>query len=128
MFFINFKWYLINFKNKTFKKILKIIIKILFFKNKLKNINKIIIINEDLLEINKKKYKKKYFYKHTGYLGNIKKWSYLKLYIIKKRELIKNMIIKNFKNNKIRKVLKKNIKFLKNKENIKNTKSKILNF
>ncbi len=116
----NKKWYIFNIKNKTIGKISEFIVKII------KTKNKIILINENLIKFYKKKYKNKFFYKHTGYIGNLKKKSFIKIYEKNKKELILNSLLKMFKNNKSKKFIKKNIKFLKKNNDIKFYKSKIL--
>ncbi|WP_259288730.1 uL13 family ribosomal protein [Candidatus Nasuia deltocephalinicola] len=116
----NKKWYVFNIKNKTIGKISEFIIRIIKIKGK------IILINENLIKFYKKKYKNKFFYKHTGYIGNLKKKNFIKIYINNKKELILNSLIKMFKNNKSKKFIKKNIKFLKNNRDMKFYKSKIL--
>ncbi|WP_259286129.1 uL13 family ribosomal protein [Candidatus Nasuia deltocephalinicola] len=117
----NKKWYIFNIKNKTIGKISKFIIKIIKIKCK------IILINENFINFYKKKYKNKFVYKHTGYIGNLKKKNYIKIYDNDKKELILNSLLKMFKNNKSKKFIKKNIKFFKkNNKNIKFYKSKIL--
>lgn len=83
-------------------------------------------MNENLIKFYKKKYKNKFFYKHTGYIGNLKKKNFIKIYNNNKKELILNSLIKMFKNNKSKKFIKKNIKFLKNNKDMKIYKSKIL--
>lgn len=115
----NKKWYIFNVKNKTIGEISKYIIKIIKIKSK------IILINENLIKFYKKKYKNKFFYKHTGYIGNLKKKKIIEIYNNNKKELILNSLIRMFKNNKSKKFIKKNIKFSK-KENIKFYKSKVL--
>ncbi len=116
----NKKWYIFNIKDKTIGKISEFIIKIIKIKGK------IILINENFIKFYKKKYKNKFFYKHTGYIGNLKKKSFIKIYNNNKKELILNCLLKMFKNNKSKKFIKKNIKFLKKNKNIKFYKSKIL--
>ncbi|WP_259285997.1 uL13 family ribosomal protein [Candidatus Nasuia deltocephalinicola] len=116
----NKKWYIFNIKNKTIGKISEFIIKTIKIKNK------IILINENFIKFYKKKYKNKFFYKHTGYMGGLKKKSFIKIYNNNKKELILNSLLKMFKSNKIKKFIKKNIKFLKNNKDIKFYKSKIL--
>ncbi len=116
----NKKWYIFNIKNKTIGKISEFIIKIIKIKGK------IIIINEDFIDFYKKKYKNKFFYKYSGYMGGLKKKNFIKLYEKKKKELILNSLIRMFKNNKSKKFIKKNIKFFKKNIDIKSYKSKIL--
>ncbi|XXS36692.1 MAG: uL13 family ribosomal protein [Candidatus Nasuia deltocephalinicola] len=122
-------WYILNVKNKGLGEISKFII--FFFKNnnKLKNTKKkIIIINENLIKFIDSKYKKKFFYKHSGYLGGLKKKNFIDIYKKNKKELIKNSLLKMLKNYKIKKNIFKILFFLKEIKSINKIKSKIIYF
>ncbi|WGH25336.1 MAG: 50S ribosomal protein L13 [Candidatus Shikimatogenerans bostrichidophilus] len=75
------KNYLINAKNKILGRLCSNTIKYLIGKHlptytpNYNYLNNIIIINANKIKFNKKKIKKKIYYKYTGYIGNKKKYT-----------------------------------------------------
>ncbi|WGH27605.1 MAG: 50S ribosomal protein L13 [Candidatus Shikimatogenerans bostrichidophilus] len=88
-------------------------------------VNKIIIINVDKIIINKKKIKKKKYYKYTGYIGNKKEYKMDFLYKKKPCFLVKKTIERMLPKNLIGKFVKKNIFIFKKNHNYLNNNNNI---
>ncbi|MFI4846893.1 MAG: 50S ribosomal protein L13 [Candidatus Makana argininalis] len=90
------KWYIVDAKNKILGRLATKLSIILSGKNKpeytpnIDNGDYIIIINSKKIKVTGNKFEKKIYYKHSGYIGGLKKTSY-------KDKLLKNpnFIIKN---------------------------------
>ncbi|WGH25153.1 MAG: 50S ribosomal protein L13 [Candidatus Shikimatogenerans bostrichidophilus] len=109
------KNYLINAKNQILGRLCSKTIKYLIGKHSptytpnYNYLNNIIIINANKIKFNKKKIKKKIYYKYTGYIGNKKKYSMS--YLLKKNPclLIKLSLYRMLPKNILGEHAKKNI-------------------
>ncbi|WGH26062.1 MAG: 50S ribosomal protein L13 [Candidatus Shikimatogenerans bostrichidophilus] len=126
--------YLINAKNKILGRLCSFICNILMGKNlstytpNYSFYNKIIIINTEKIKINKKKIKKKIYYKYSGYIGNKKKYTMEFLFKKDPNYLVKKCIERMLPKNLLGKNLKKYIFLFKKNHNFLNKKFKIIKF
>lgn len=120
----NQKNYLIDAKNKILGRFCSSIVKIIIGKNSpfytpnFNNINKILIINAKKIKLDKKKKKKKIYFKYTGYIGNKKKYNLEYLFKKNPSLIIKKSIFRMLPKNKLGKYAQKKI-YIQNDNKIK---------
>lgn len=116
----NYKWFLIDANNQIVGRLSSYITKYLIGKNKIEylpnylNNDFFIIINTDKLIFSANKFKKKIYYKHTGYIGGLKSITAKKQLEKDSRKIIFLAIKGMLPKNKIGKKILTHIKFYKN--------------
>ncbi|WP_320409195.1 50S ribosomal protein L13 [Candidatus Nardonella dryophthoridicola] len=118
-------WYIINASNKILGRISTKISIILQGKNKIdyysnkKSNNFVIVINSDEVILSGKKKNKKIYYKHSGYIGNLKKIYFKELIKKDSRKIIINSVKGMLPKNKLYKnILNNNLKIFRKENNI----------
>ncbi|MDH3004337.1 MAG: 50S ribosomal protein L13 [Candidatus Shikimatogenerans sp. JK-2022] len=112
--------YLIDARNKILGRLSTNIINLIISKNiptytpNYSYINNIIIINANKIKFNKKKIKKKIYYKYTGYIGNKKKYTLGNLFKKNPCIILKLSIYRMLPKNLLGKYAKKRIFIYKN--------------
>ncbi|MCV2528469.1 MAG: 50S ribosomal protein L13 [Candidatus Lightella neohaematopini] len=130
----NYCWYLVNAENQVLGRFASKIANLLIGKHKinyLPNLNVgdyVIVINANKIITTGNKYKDKIYYKHTGYVGNLKKITFKDVFIKNPRYIILHAVSGMLPRNSLKKVMIRKLKiYLDNNHRHISQKPKIFN-
>ncbi len=111
-----FNWYLIDSKNKILGRLITKVVYLLMGKNKcnylpyVDNGNFVILINIKSIIVTGNKKKDKIYYRHSGYVGNLKKISFEEMMIRSPKYIIRHCVKGMLPKNKLGRIFMKRLK------------------
>ncbi|BFI91184.1 50S ribosomal protein L13 [Enterobacterales bacterium endosymbiont of Anomoneura mori] len=127
-------WYIINAKNKILGRLATKLAKYLMGKNKIEyssnldNGDYIIVLNAKKIIVTGKKKKKKIYYRHSGYVGGIKKRTFEEIIIKNPKKIIQNAVKGMLPKNSLGRLMLKKLKIFSDENHCHNAqKPKLIN-
>ncbi|MCV2525183.1 MAG: 50S ribosomal protein L13 [Candidatus Lightella neohaematopini] len=112
----NYCWYLIDAENQVLGRLASKIANLLIGKHKINYLpnlvtgDYVIVINANRIIVTGNKYKDKIYYKHTGYIGNLKKKSFKDIFVKNPKYIISHAVSGMLPRNSLKKNIIKKLK------------------